>query len=186
MTTAKHTPGPWVKRWQGGEWLIGHRSRDGLVAACPPVHPVDDAEANARLIAVAPELLEAAKVLMTYLLGAIEHDADNLIGQLQAAIAKAEGRELSNDKLTEELIRETCLGCMEPPGTYPHTCAQVRWPVTTDCGYCVGTGRVTVECVDGPDGKAHLLPDRFVHPIPCPWCSGTGDANQAERKPRRA
>jgi len=104
--TTKHTPGPWTvqdmskashprnKKWLGW-WRI--RTAEGdLLADCRAVGlRITDAEivSNARLIAAAPELLDAA----TEALHALEqhqpaiHPA--IRRHLEAAIAKAEGRE---------------------------------------------------------------------------------------------
>lgn len=65
--TGKHTPGPWHIEWsmaQGGEAHHVCDSRDmGDLSTIATVHFHDDTEgetkANARLIAAAPELLEA-------------------------------------------------------------------------------------------------------------------------------
>ena len=87
--TNGHTPGPWTASDERrGIFEIIH---DGdLLAQVWGVRPAGDgdlpAEANARLIAAAPELLEACQEALVW--------ADNagLKGRLAAAIAKAEGR----------------------------------------------------------------------------------------------
>ena len=66
----KHTPGPWFAKRAGDggyfEWYVG---RDG--ENCPIAEDIadpmtrDPSEANAHLIAAAPELLEALKALTT-------------------------------------------------------------------------------------------------------------------------
>lgn len=54
----KHTPGPWKVT---GTWKTTVRTFDGLfIAECGP-EPMNGAQADARLIAEAPNLLEAAK-----------------------------------------------------------------------------------------------------------------------------
>lgn len=66
MSGVKHTPGPWLTQWEhDGDESIW--SRDGgmhMIATC---HAEDDrvipAKANARLIAAAPDLLEAGAKL---------------------------------------------------------------------------------------------------------------------------
>jgi hypothetical protein len=83
---SKHTPGPWVQRkgeLKGSDgnnvcvWGLGlaHCSRDAV------------AEANARLIAAAPDLLEALKEIVQR--NEIQHWFN--LDQARAAIAKAEG-----------------------------------------------------------------------------------------------
>jgi hypothetical protein len=104
---SKHTPGPWV--WRGPNMLCGGerksedilRSADdgkpyGMHSAIIEHHWNDDvAKANANLIAVAPELLEALKLCLPYARAAL--DAAGGINEYNAtyaaevAIAKAEG-----------------------------------------------------------------------------------------------
>ena len=64
---AKHTPGPWKAESAAGQhdtagWMVLGRSR--LVASVSNLW--EDAEANARLIAAAPELLEALKNIVDW------------------------------------------------------------------------------------------------------------------------
>ena len=94
----KHTPGEWIaKHAEGGgfdEWYI---SRDGEARAIASdiIDPVTGlpCAANAHLIAAAPDLLNALKVLVA--LGSLElpHQRDTAINAALAAIAKAEGRD---------------------------------------------------------------------------------------------
>lgn len=120
MTEVKHTPGPWVVGW--GDGLTGPTTPNDPVVAgrsweCVPVSQgmetiaivpnqatgyfsLDEAKgtgrANARLIAAAPDLLEALRELY---LDLVANDQDGLIEHVEpmrkarAAIAKAEGRE---------------------------------------------------------------------------------------------
>ena len=96
---SKHTPGPWRAqlREYGGQWEVERHWE--VVSACDTEWWIaEDAsytgcdEATARLIAAAPELLEALMGLRLYvdpLLGGEE--VDNAIRAANAAIAKAEG-----------------------------------------------------------------------------------------------
>ena len=84
---SKHTPGPW---FMTGE-LPGYRHRinstpQNLGWDLAHVCNGPEADANARLIAAAPELLEVLQEIVRkdLLAGAIKHDA-------RAAIAKATG-----------------------------------------------------------------------------------------------
>ncbi len=101
----KHTPGPWeveeLKRHFDQEYLSLHNNfilignENNSIAYIPAIHP--EAEANAHLIAAAPEMYEALKRLLA------AHDADVKHGSLialgnsaaadqaRAAIAKAQG-----------------------------------------------------------------------------------------------
>lgn len=104
----KHTPGPWEARCiESQEWAIDAPNGDPTIGysswtALASVYGSNDfrregeavAEANARLIAAAPELLAACAGLLDALRtsgvsnGAIRFAED----QARAAIAKAEGR----------------------------------------------------------------------------------------------
>ena len=69
----KHTPEPWVVDSQqyGGVNSVRSRFTDRIVASCKPwswfdkfdENAIAEAEANARLIAAAPDMLEFLKVL---------------------------------------------------------------------------------------------------------------------------
>jgi hypothetical protein len=105
-----HTPGPWTLDKATGKF--GHKTND-IVAplegdphfsqqiVCVMGTDVDDMEANARLIAAAPELLAALKeahniLTATSLLVKSEqfnsYLRDEFLPRVRAAIAKAEGR----------------------------------------------------------------------------------------------
>ena len=66
----KHTPGPWeyektASHTNGREYFIVYHQENGVVADMPYNH-IKNAEANARLIAAAPELLEACKYVVKW------------------------------------------------------------------------------------------------------------------------
>lgn len=98
QTTPRHTPGPWTITHQD---MV--RSRDRFIADCQaapmsarpcPATPED--MANARLIAAAPDLLEALKRLRDWWATEPEdRDGDEMPADvfdgMHAAIAKAEG-----------------------------------------------------------------------------------------------
>lgn len=98
---SKHTPGTWsdyyaklapvgsVAVWSDQGGMVRR------VALCGTHEGIDldEAEANARLIAAAPDLLEALKELVAYAtdgLGSLSDDW-NVVKDARAAIAKAEG-----------------------------------------------------------------------------------------------
>lgn len=99
---SKHTPGPWIASKSGcgivraGEVLIaiaydGQRPHEREVSGTNK--QIEDA--NAYLIAAAPELLQALRDILAY--SGIDPDADTRMGlrevnAARAAIAKAEGR----------------------------------------------------------------------------------------------
>lgn len=72
--SAKHTPGPWIgtgpsfgdplPRYTTEIMTVDERDGEGHVSICemPFHHHDDENEANARLIAAAPDLLEALKI----------------------------------------------------------------------------------------------------------------------------
>lgn len=107
MTEPKHTPGPWKTQYNefAKNWVV----RDGLdrlVASTSSSHMVDTrpgspylpevGEANALLIAAAPQTLEALKLAektiarVCEILGVPQWDTH--LTEIRAAIAKAEGR----------------------------------------------------------------------------------------------
>ena len=114
---SKHTPGPWTvhfhdsQEWHitalKGEPRLGHTEWHALAIAYgndkTPYEGRDIAEANARLIAAAPDLLEACKAAALTLREFARHCHEsgwNNLGSevgkaaipLEAAIAKAEGQ----------------------------------------------------------------------------------------------
>jgi len=88
----KHTPGPWkADNWATG-WTVS--APDSHYSVCH-LEDCNNAEANAHLIAAAPDLLEACKNLNAWVgvtLG-YEYDEDPIAEKVCKAIAKAEGRE---------------------------------------------------------------------------------------------
>lgn len=102
---ATHTPGPWMTEYYGTNYRlisaddgrqIGKLDCDGSHKASEGFIPEKEAEANAALIASAPELLEACKWALPYLkelsgkkwtLG-----FGMALSEFDKVIAKAEGR----------------------------------------------------------------------------------------------
>ena len=86
----KHTPGPWVVSCTGGEIL----AQDGeLLAQLWDKFEEDfmNFEANARLIAAAPGLLEACEALVEYVDDKQSMEVLAAVEWARAAIAKARG-----------------------------------------------------------------------------------------------
>ena len=85
--TQKHTPGPWKLEREGKIRLLVRTQPD----RCYAFHPDD--EANARLIASAPDLLEALKALVALVdYSDFKHpESQGLLETSQTAIDKAEG-----------------------------------------------------------------------------------------------
>lgn len=92
----KHTPGPWTYFYKNkydehhvSLPLIGQSMRLGLFEdGCPTENP----EADARLIAAAPDLLEAMQAMLSEFnesMTGIVHDELAVIAKARAAIAKA-------------------------------------------------------------------------------------------------
>lgn len=84
--TASHTPGPWyVERFDEPGLYIARAETTALLAKLRPVHPRGTMEANARLIASAPDLLAA---LLPMLNGTV-YLTDAHVEAARAAIQKA-------------------------------------------------------------------------------------------------
>jgi hypothetical protein len=96
--TTKHTPGPWVARQSahGPIDIFDSQERDVVTVYGGGV-PSEHKQANARLIAAAPELLDALKAMDAAICEGFETQAGRMAGRkaliaARAAIAKAEGR----------------------------------------------------------------------------------------------
>lgn len=67
----KHTPGPWTHEWDAAEGRYNVLGDENQIVACMPFHNRNDEivdaiiDADARLIAAAPELLEALRRMAT-------------------------------------------------------------------------------------------------------------------------
>ena len=104
MTGAKHTPGPWMCPTKNAakhgfpRWDVGHQDGDflGSIARVSAKSTPDERQANARLIAAAPDLLAALNMLALDVaaLKTRYGETQQTHGEdlARAAIAKAEGR----------------------------------------------------------------------------------------------
>jgi hypothetical protein len=81
----KHTPGPW--RNQNNVIVFGKDLNDPIAKICVSIYSKE----NARLIAAAPELLEACKAIINVLGDSKFWEADAVL-IARAAIIKAEGK----------------------------------------------------------------------------------------------
>ena len=100
-SAGKHTPGPWEFRATSSNFQVV--APDGLRVTSLSWQPMglriphatkDEAQANARLIAAAPDLLEALRATEEHFggpyIGLLESDPDYaILEQVRAAIAKA-------------------------------------------------------------------------------------------------
>lgn len=90
--------GPWIERLGPGKskehWKVVGPNGDAQtnIATCASNAMGIDNEANARLIALAPELLSALKEALPIVAWDVHPDADDLFRQIHELIAKAEGR----------------------------------------------------------------------------------------------
>lgn len=84
MSEYKYTPGPWEASGNGV-----HKFQSKHYGACVAVTHGDQRHANAKLIAAAPDLLDACKAAAEW----IDHRGNPIWRQLIAAITKAELRE---------------------------------------------------------------------------------------------
>jgi hypothetical protein len=102
---SKHTPGPWKAEWgtfrlagqpdRLNQCVIGtpKNSNGGQIVTTTirgPLHDIEEAKANAHLIAAAPDLLQAAKNMVQQLRA--EFGPHFEATALERAIEKAEGR----------------------------------------------------------------------------------------------
>lgn len=93
---AGHTPGPWrIVPYGDGDALVIHDAR-GDWRVCFMATPgstgcMEGIEANARLIAAAPDLLEACKAAEDFCAACPGEAANAIYRQLHAAIAKVRG-----------------------------------------------------------------------------------------------
>ena len=82
---SKHTPGPWRQAGEdifgANDWWVAVATRDCTSKGS------DEPEANARLIAAAPELLEALQSLVRHCESGLDFELDDA----KAAIQKATG-----------------------------------------------------------------------------------------------
>jgi len=95
---SKHTPGPWsIARSGFPVDAFGILSGDMAIGQTVYIEDYDEHLANARLIAAAPEMLEACKQALRRI-EQLDIDADPAVGPdptqdlLKAVIAKAEGK----------------------------------------------------------------------------------------------
>jgi hypothetical protein len=107
MNKSKHTPGPWKaqpREFPEGQWFLEGQWEvvstceiEWLIAAAAPHIDGDPDEANARLIAAAPELLEALISATRCLAWHVEEHGRSgamdgvTLERARAAIAKAKG-----------------------------------------------------------------------------------------------
>lgn len=105
MSDVNHTPGPWRveadmrsenPHWENGdeiEYLAGWNiiSEAGEIVGIEGIIPSDNAEANALLIASAPDLLEALKLTYAALSG-VNMNMEVVESNARAAISKATGK----------------------------------------------------------------------------------------------
>lgn len=84
--SAQHTPGPWTFGYTGASGYCIYGA--GQHIAISILYKKDGGEANARLIAAAPELLEALRLCAGF---AEAYGQPETRDQVRAAIAKATG-----------------------------------------------------------------------------------------------
>lgn len=86
---SEHTPGPWGIDRSIGVWIMAGSLH---VATIPRAADGDWSPANARLIAAAPDMLEALKMARKWMSWWSDvHPDDKVVIAINDAIAKAEG-----------------------------------------------------------------------------------------------
>lgn len=97
MSESKHTPGPWITsesshRIEWSHWIMTGGDRDAMIAAAAEIPQAPGiSDANARLIAAAPELLDVVQRLIAYNAHysvATYQEWDGMIRDAKNAIAK--------------------------------------------------------------------------------------------------
>lgn len=89
-TEAKHTPGPWAT--DGGDTVVAMGNQVVVTAPAPDGASFDEMKANARLIAAAPDLLEALQFMHDCVTAGLTPNFDGAQwGKVVAAINKAQG-----------------------------------------------------------------------------------------------
>jgi hypothetical protein len=93
MEKTKHTPGPWESKKTG--YVMADNCYVAEILCGPDSPDPHEGKANGRLIASAPDLLEAAKILISSLVWERKRSGITYAGAeiLEAAIDKAEGKE---------------------------------------------------------------------------------------------
>ncbi len=104
-TTHTHTQGPWhVGAGNGEGSIFAENGRTRLEIGGTTLYPIarmgkgwneEEDEANARLIAAAPEMLEALREMLSMFVDHEQYDEDSaqVISQTRQVLAKAEGRD---------------------------------------------------------------------------------------------
>ena len=97
----KYTKGKWKWKWEKGQPIVrAHDPKDPLklIATVYPkigrkvFAPIDEAEANAHLIAAAPDMYEALKLYQEHQKDTSGHYCYKCAEAINASIDKAEGR----------------------------------------------------------------------------------------------
>lgn len=86
---AQHTPGPWIVDGQGIRALV--RGSNGVIVAVRHRQPSEEHEANARLIAAAPDMLQMLRVVERHFDTEEPHPV--LQADIAEVIAKATGEQ---------------------------------------------------------------------------------------------
>ena len=93
MINAQHTPGPWYvvgEDCEGRQIIASGNPEDNRATVIAQTFICDEEQANARLIAAAPDLLEALEQALTMLHDVYNKDTPS-IARLRATINKAQG-----------------------------------------------------------------------------------------------
>ena len=86
---SKHTPGPWKIAASWEDWTVEGPNKEEIIFQDGPYQTPAIKLANARLIATAPDLLEA----LQYLMVAHGEQLDHAFQMAQDAISKATGEQ---------------------------------------------------------------------------------------------
>ena len=87
----RFTPGPWIVEGKHGNrhWITVDNNIVAEVLNNPSVNIDEESEANARLIAAAPELLEALVLAYSFMVTDPQHQGRNILETIKTTINKA-------------------------------------------------------------------------------------------------
>lgn len=84
----KHTPGPWIYSDAYAHEIIPNRYHEAAITGITSFRTPEETKANAKLMACAPEMLEAL-IMADHVLTTTQHDHECITRHVRAVIDKA-------------------------------------------------------------------------------------------------